>query len=388
MNPKQTSDLLEKYLQQIQAGMPLEQILIEGGPEAQSLLPLLSAAVEAYSHHRNMTIPPSAMNRSRAQFLTAAVEAKTPRLKAGWFSQLKWTNVMAALAGIFFIVALLSTGLDTAQALPGDTLYPVKMAVEQARLSLAPDTASRISLEETFDEERAEETHRLVQMGREGELSFAGYVHHENEEGWEVAGLRLQLTPQQEALITGMDRMYVEVEGLATAKGIRVKSISARLFEINGTVGGITPEYWEVGGVKVLITPQTKIQVQAREEARVYVSAIRNEDGDLVAVLISGNPINNFFYQPTTIRPPAAPQNLTAPTENNLPVEKNNSNPEEVSTPEIKTEETPESIGVPEATKMPEQEIKPEENHQEQPEQNHEDENSIGSKETKRVEND
>jgi hypothetical protein len=87
------------------------------------------------------------------------------RVRAGL--QLPQRLLMRALMAVV-IVMMLSTSViaASAQSLPNDLLYPVKITVEQVQWALAPDRLSRGELSLAFASERLNEVERLIQAGR------------------------------------------------------------------------------------------------------------------------------------------------------------------------------------------------------------------------------
>jgi hypothetical protein len=313
MNPKDQPDLLEECLRELQSGKPLEQILDEHSLAAETLRPVLQAAVLARAMASQQTIPLSAQTRSRAQFLAAAGQARSPR---PWmpFARMRLSTSAFALVVVLLVVSVIGSGFASAQSIPGDTLYPVKIAVEQARLNIPQNPATRISLEEQFDKERADETQELLRLGRAEDMTFAGYLAREQDEPWEVAGLHLVLTPAQEQLANAYDGMYVEVQGKSNTQGVVVESIQARLFNLSGQVQQIQPVAWKIGGVTVHTNDRTRISAQANIGQQVFVAAMRQQNGDLVALLISDAP-ETATYLPPTVSPTS--ENATATVQPN-----------------------------------------------------------------------
>jgi hypothetical protein len=77
-------------------------------------------------------------------------------------------TIVAAIVLGFIIIfgGSAVTALAAQSAIPGDTLYPVKITLEQIRLSLARDAAVRAELQLEFAERRLEEAKSLIAEGR------------------------------------------------------------------------------------------------------------------------------------------------------------------------------------------------------------------------------
>src|SRR3989304_5500349 len=77
------------------------------------------------------------------------------------------------------LLALVALGLGigglreaAAHALPGDVLYPVKIAAADLRLRLEFEAGQRLRLESLYTEQRLEEIHSLLGLGRVGWVAF------------------------------------------------------------------------------------------------------------------------------------------------------------------------------------------------------------------------
>lgn len=65
------------------------------------------------------------------------------------------------LAPLLVIIFIAGTTIASANALPGDTLYPVKRQVENARLLIAPTEEAKLDLEVNFAQKRLDEAEKL-----------------------------------------------------------------------------------------------------------------------------------------------------------------------------------------------------------------------------------
>ncbi|MFQ5996768.1 MAG: DUF4382 domain-containing protein, partial [Dehalococcoidales bacterium] len=88
---------------------------------------------------------------------------RNPFFPMGW--RLRWAGVVAAILVLF----MLSGGVVAASnnSMPGEVLYPVKMATEQARLVLTPSEEGKAKLHIAFAERRMEE---MAEMSRRGQV--------------------------------------------------------------------------------------------------------------------------------------------------------------------------------------------------------------------------
>jgi hypothetical protein len=141
-----------------------------------------------------------AMHRSRSRFYADLdvyfpVEAsytgsiKAPALKpatvAARFRPLFYRPAVTYLAvAVILLIALFGGGYATASAagdaLPGDALYPVKLNLEQAHLSLTTNRVRKAELHLEFAQHRMEELNALVALGEyERVAPLANQFNHE-----------------------------------------------------------------------------------------------------------------------------------------------------------------------------------------------------------------
>lgn len=272
--------VLDEALGKLQAGVPLDQVLAECGDCAAELAPLLGAARQLRQSVQP-TVPHGAMARSRARFLQAA-ETRSARPAPSF----RWAiSLMMVVLGV--AAALFFTGLGSASALPGQALYPIKRAVEQAQLALAADPSEKLLLEEHFDRRRVDETLRLIEQGRGQQVSFAGFLSTEGGQPWTVGGIPLELDEDQRAIAGNLAGAYVEVQGqVRPGGGVLVSVLQLRFFELKGELAQRAGESWFVGGVWVHIGDQTHLEQPLALGQRVGITAIRLSQQDYLALSV------------------------------------------------------------------------------------------------------
>jgi len=229
-------DALETCLQALEKGETLEAALGRYPHLAVDLRPLLESAQAAWAVSRR-DIPANVIARGRAHLLAAVMNrraVRAPRQRTG----LVWRIAFAAFMVLVFL-ALTGKGLLTAsaQALPGDVLYPLKRTVENFQLQLAPDPAQQTQLEDDFKQRRVDETQALITEGRVETVEFDGTVTAQTSDGWIVAGIPVIIAPQTS--ITGVIAVGVEVEvtGQTEPDG-RVRAASLTVMEAGNSGEG------------------------------------------------------------------------------------------------------------------------------------------------------
>lgn len=144
-------------------------------------------------------VPPPDERRmlaNRSAFLTAGIElaAPAPRPEARPF----WMALgrQLGLAWVLVLCLLVGGRLLAARALPGDTLYPVKLGMAQAdRLFMDAPT-----WEAAQEARLQQEAIQQAMQGRAATVEFEGILEQKPGGVWEIAGLLVPLDREQEAL--------------------------------------------------------------------------------------------------------------------------------------------------------------------------------------------
>lgn len=173
------------YVNEIKAGVPLDELLAHAKPEAQPLV------VAAWRMHTTAAPAPDAEKFAAGKLaLMAMVEQKRAaarstrpvgeRVKIGlaglWQGlaprptalRRAWAGSLGAIATVM-VISVGATGVTAAAAasMPGDTFYPVKRLGEHARLWLTLDPTRRADLSAEISAERLAEISHLIDEGRE-----------------------------------------------------------------------------------------------------------------------------------------------------------------------------------------------------------------------------
>ena len=280
---------LEACLEQMQAGASLEQALASYPLWVEELRPLLLAAQSAQTLGKDVLVPKAAQAHSRAVFLQAAHQRTQTRQDV-----FAWRFGLAVLA----ILIVLATGAATtaavsARALPGETLYPVKIAAERTRLLLAGAPLKRLELEQSFDQERIEEVETLSQRFRNAQSSdlqavtFAGGLTQMQPGEWLVGGVRVLISPEVPVSSQIKPGDYIEVHGILQPDGsILASQVQERQVEIIGKLEAIEPNNWVVSGITIAVHPETQILGSPSTGTMVHVHAFWMADGSLLAQLV------------------------------------------------------------------------------------------------------
>ena len=106
----------------------------------------------------------------------------------------------------------------SADALPDDTLYPVKIAAEQVRLALAAAPADRAAVEMSIAEHRLGEAEKLAATGRTSDALVASAFYSEH-----IAAAAAELAPADEIDLS------MQLESRFSAQRERALSLAATL---------------------------------------------------------------------------------------------------------------------------------------------------------------
>lgn len=286
MSRPDLKDTLDEGLDQLRKGTVLEEVLAWHPAQADRLRPLLETARQAQSLDADMSDMHIAQNRSRARFLGAARQRRERRsvLTRGRLTGMRLAGTVALIAIVLF-ASLIGTGLSSVSAVPGQALYPIKRAVEQAQMALTTRQSSRLELEEAFDQRRAQETSKLVETGRIQTVVFAGFLWEDEQSGWYVDQVPLILTPDQEALARTLDGSYVEIKGVVRGEtGVEVSELQLRLFHIDGVLQRMEADAWTVSGITVQIQDSTQVTGNLKAGMHVELTALRLKGGQYLVL--------------------------------------------------------------------------------------------------------
>jgi hypothetical protein len=101
-----------------------------------------------------------------------------------------------AIALLLVVVLMVGGGISatvSASALPGDTLYPIKLSLEDLNLLFANDPQVRQQLELQYQNTRQQEVQSILQLGRQTSIHFVGVLSAVNPDSWIIGGLPVKL---------------------------------------------------------------------------------------------------------------------------------------------------------------------------------------------------
>jgi hypothetical protein len=334
-------EALENSIKLMDSGVPLEDC-INDYPDLENELRELLWMAEGVKSLRIENIPAELMNRSRIKLLSRSkyLESNSAQeIPSSIINRLanpfriSWHGLhsLSPLAGRLFLVLgitglliLFSGGLliTSAKSLPGDSLYPVKRAVEDIRVYLAPGSEVRNEYEADYSQQRVDEVKQLIGLDREQQVSFEGKVEALSDSRLIVDGIPVSVLSNTtivggSAGIKSIELgMKVEVEGRTTNGGnVIANEVHIREYQFIGRVEIIDANYWQISGIQVQIKPVTQIDsgIQVGDEITIL---IRSEDNGLYALAILRDV--HLLETPNSI---PAPTTTPTPDESSAPID-------------------------------------------------------------------
>lgn len=167
MNNKEFNEILDKCLQRLLEGEDLEQCLRDYPDQADQIRPLLQTAAMVKTT-TTLQPRPEFMSHARHEFQMAVRNSQSKKAHR-WFI---WRPVWAGAVSTV-VVCLLAGGatvMASGNSMPDQTLYPVKVAAEQVRLTLTRSPIAKATLNAELADKRVNE---IVYLANKGEAEDA-----------------------------------------------------------------------------------------------------------------------------------------------------------------------------------------------------------------------
>lgn len=279
-------DAFEVCLSALNTGVDLETCLLLYPNLANELRPMLQTALRARLAAQ-ADVPAAAMNRSRAKMLAHAGELRGK--KKGISLPRAFPRFALASLVVLLVFFLSVNGLATvsAQALPGDGLYPVKLAAENISLRLAPSGEARQQLADSYQQRRTEEVRSLLASGLVRNISLEGVIDEVSPEQIIVQGVPVRLDANTEVSGEMIPGRLVKLEGSTQPGGwVLADQLKLRFYEFYGDVSSIEPQSWTIGGTRFTTLSGTHIDPALKVGDQVLVLVYVGDDGTLYAQAI------------------------------------------------------------------------------------------------------
>jgi hypothetical protein len=144
--------------------------------------------------------------------------------------RLRVSQQAGLLVAVLVIFAAMSVGTVavSAEALPGDFLYPVKRTVEQVNLIVIHSDEREQEYQSKLSERRREEARRVLELKRQVAVQFSGQLAQDSQGQWVIDDIPVQvdLATIADAGLEAGD--MVEIDGMALSGEMRVLRITER----------------------------------------------------------------------------------------------------------------------------------------------------------------
>jgi len=176
MTERPFEQLLERCLQEVTHAGDAKAVLQRYPQHADRLRPLLDVALATSRYYTDVPEPQGGLAAGRVRLLDAAAQQRervqatqirTRKEKKPKMKLLLATRLISAILAAVIGTAAVGGGVTWAasDSLPGDVLYPVKLAGEDLRLSFASRPESQVELALQFADERVAEVEALAERG-------------------------------------------------------------------------------------------------------------------------------------------------------------------------------------------------------------------------------
>ena len=164
---RKIEDIFDNCLESIFKGEGIDDCLKAYPEQAPELEPLLKTSLVFMQRFSAIQPAPEFKARVHSQLQTMLYAKQKKAEKRAWIPiwQSRWALAMTAILG--FLLIGVGTLDASAYALPDESLYPVKLAGEQVRVTLAFSDIDEAKLHVQFAERRAGE---MVEMARQGKV--------------------------------------------------------------------------------------------------------------------------------------------------------------------------------------------------------------------------
>jgi hypothetical protein len=168
---KKIVDLFNNCLENIFQGATVDEILEGQQAQSEELESLLNISIALKQKSIDIPIDPQFRNRVMMKLQTATESREVTQPHKNWF-QLYYRRIALAMASVM-VTILVGGGAFFASlhTVPGETLYPVKLAMEDLRLTVAFSDVDKTKYHVQFAERRANEMMKVATEGDDSQLT-------------------------------------------------------------------------------------------------------------------------------------------------------------------------------------------------------------------------
>jgi hypothetical protein len=214
---------LIECLDALAQGESVERILARYPQDAAQLRPLLQTAVGLPT--LRMEPSEAVKMRARQKFLAQAAALRIPAKRQGWAFLPRFATGFVA-AALVAVVLSTGAVAASGSSLPGDPLYGLKRTVENVQLGTTGSPVVRDELQREFEQRRRDEANRLLDAGRESEVELTGPIESIQPGAWVVGGLAISINASTTIVGTPQLNRLAEVKGVTGPGGLRATSIT------------------------------------------------------------------------------------------------------------------------------------------------------------------
>jgi hypothetical protein len=302
MNKRNFDDILNECIERVLRGETVEACLASYPEQAAELEPLLRTTLDTFNA-ANIRPRPEFRQRAGLEF-QAAIRDLKPEKRGFFVRQLHWVTVVSAV--LVILLAGSGTVAASANSLPDEPLYAVKMATEDVQLALTTSELGKARLYAEFADRRVDEIIKMAEKGKAAQVVQA--TDRMNDQLAAMANLTLTVStaetagsgtppalmaaPASDATIpsvtpapttappqalkavpapvAGPDenaRNPVSSANLSSAGGVAKPEIQANKAPVTVTARAITPEASAKAAKKVKIKSKADLQATVSEQA-------------------------------------------------------------------------------------------------------------------------
>ena len=285
MNVQKLYDALDICLNAMDNGASIEACLQLFPALAPELRPLLQAASAAKQTSKS-PLSAQVFHRSRTKILANAEllrNKNTTQVFRWHIPRLAFAIVFVLLVLVFGAGGLLVT---SAQSLPGDQIYPLKLVLENVRIRLSPNENLR-SMEEQYNQRRVSEVQSILDMGRSVPVIFTGEIEDQTPEFWIIDDILVKTTDQTIIIGDVGVGTVVEVKGITQPDGwVIAGAIHLQAKEYSGIVEILDEDMITISGKQFLVLTESQIDprikvgdpvlalLEATDENQIAVRAV------------------------------------------------------------------------------------------------------------------
>lgn len=214
--PVSPEDALEESLALLASGATVADCVAAFPGNAAQLRPSLdiASALQTMAEPAPQRAAAQIANERAAFLASARTQARQPRKTGGLaaalvglsalFRQPAWRAVAVVLLLLVTFFGVGGAALTLAAgALPGDALYPVKLAAEQVRVTVTRDESQRAQLLAVFEQRRRQEAVAVAGQGRQVAVQFPGTIESLLDGVWTISGMALPVFVPGDAEVSG-----------------------------------------------------------------------------------------------------------------------------------------------------------------------------------------